>query len=52
LLAEIQGGLNSIKMQARFGNDKEKEAVLSIYRQGANRLREMLRDKIRPIPRN
>jgi hypothetical protein len=43
LLAEIQGGINSIKMLGRFANDEEKEAVLDIYRRGANKLRKMLR---------
>jgi hypothetical protein len=42
MLAEIQGGMNTVRMQARFGSDKEKDAVLSIYREAAETLRKRI----------
>ena len=43
-LAEIQGGMNSVKMQARFASDAEKEAVLSVYREGAENIRGRIKE--------
>lgn len=50
MLAEIQGGLNTIRMQARFGSDQEKDAVLSVYRDAAEGLRQRIAEHQKTSP--